>query len=105
MVYPTRLQYSKADKALMWERWRKGESLNEIGRHFGRSRTSIQNILPQTGGIQPAPRRRSSRSLSLSEREEISRGLVAGLPIRSIAAALGRAPSTVPRRTRTARKG
>ena len=43
MGYPTRIYYSEADKALMWDRWRKGESLNEIGRHFGRSHTSIQN--------------------------------------------------------------
>jgi len=97
MGYPTRIYYSEADKALMWGRWRKGESLNEIGRHFGRSHTSIQNILSQTGGIRPPKRRRSSRSLSLSEREEISRGIVVGRSLRSIAAELGRAPSTISR--------
>jgi IS30 family transposase len=97
MTYPTRIRYTEADKALMWERWRKGESLNEIGRLFGRSHTSIQGILAQTGGIQPPARKRSHRSLSLSEREEISRGLVAGLSIRSIATSIGRAPSTVSR--------
>lgn len=100
MTYPTRIRYTEADKALMWERWRKGESLNEIGRLFGRSHTSIQGILSQTGGIQPPARVRSHRSLSLSEREEISRGLVAGLSIRSIAASIGRAPSTVSREIR-----
>ena len=36
-------------------------------------------------------------ALTLSEREEISRGVVAGLSIRSIASELGRAPSTVSR--------
>jgi IS30 family transposase len=35
--------------------------------------------------------------LSLGEREEISRGLAAGLSLRSIAAGLGRAPSTISR--------
>lgn len=100
MGYPTRIYYTKADKALMWDRWQKGESLNEIGRHFGRSHTSIQNILSQTGGIRPPSRKRSSRSLSFSEREEISRGLVAGRSIRSIAAELGRAPSTISREIR-----
>lgn len=97
MGYPTRIYYTEADKALMWDRWRKGESLNEIGRHFGRSHTSIQNILSRTGGIRPPARKRAYRSLSLSEREEISRGIVAGRSIRSIASELGRAPSTVSR--------
>ena len=97
MGCPTRIRYTEADKALMWDRWQKGESLNEIGRHFGRSHTSIQNILAQTGGIRPLARKRSSRSLSLFEREEISRGLVAGRSIRSIASQLDRSPSTVSR--------
>ena len=92
MGYPTRIHYSEADKALMWDRWQKGETLNEIGRHFGRRHTSIQNILSKTGGIRPPKRKRSSRSLSLSEREEISRGIVVGRSLRSIAAELGRAP-------------
>lgn len=100
MGYPTRIYYTDADKALMWDRWQKGESLNEIGRHVGCSHTSIQNILSRTGGIRPPPRKRSSRSLSLAEREEISRGLVAGHSMRSIAAELGRAPSTVSREIR-----
>jgi hypothetical protein len=49
------------------------------------------------GGIRPVPRRRSPGRLSLSEREEISRGLAASLSLRAIAAGLGRAPSTVSR--------
>ena len=97
MGYPTRIYYTEADKALMWDRWQKGESLNEIGRYFGRSHTSIQNILSQTGGIRPPARKRALRSLSLSEREEISRGIVAGRSMRSIALELGRAPSTISR--------
>jgi hypothetical protein len=76
MRYPTRIYYTEADKALMWYRWPKGESLNEIGRHCDRSHTSIQNILSQKGGIRPPERKRSRRSLSLSEREQTSRGLV-----------------------------
>ena len=57
MGYPTRIYYSEADKALMWDRWSKGESLNAIGRLFGRSHTSIQNILSRSGGIRPPVRR------------------------------------------------
>jgi IS30 family transposase len=97
MIYPTRIYYTEADKALMWDRWQKGESLNEIGRHFGRGHSSIQNILAHTGGIRPPDRKRSERCLSLPEREEISRGLMAGRTMRSIAAGLGRAPSSISR--------
>ncbi len=95
MKYPTRIYYTESDKALMWDRWQKGESLNSIARHFGRSHSSIQGILARSGGIRPPPRKRSARSLSLAEREEISRGVSAGRSVRSIAASLGRAPSTV----------
>ena len=97
MGYPTRLYYTEQDKALMWDRWQKGESLNAIARHFGRSHSSIQGVLSRTGGIRPLPRRRSRLSLTLAEREEISRGLSAGDSLRTIATALGRSPSTVSR--------
>jgi IS30 family transposase len=97
MKYRTRIFYTEADKALMWDRWQKGESLNSIARLFGRSHSSIQGILARTGGIRPPQRRRSQRALTLPEREEISRGLVAGQSLRSIATTLGRAPSTVGR--------
>lgn len=93
-----RRHYTDTEKAEMWDRWRRGESMNEIGRFFGiQGHSSIQKIFSETGGIRPAERRRSARCLSLSEREEISRGLLAGRSIRSIASALGRAPSTVSR--------
>ncbi len=97
MKYPSRIYYTETDKALMWDRWQKGESLNAIARHFGRSHSSIQGVLARTGGIRPAPRRRSRLALTLAEREEISRGVVTGHSLRSIAATLGRAPSTVSR--------
>ena len=100
MTYPTRIYYTEADKALMWDRWQKGESLNSIARYFGRSHSSIQGVVARTGGIRPAPRRRSRFALRLAEREEISRGVVAGRSIRSIAALLSRAPSTVSREIR-----
>jgi IS30 family transposase len=100
MKYPPRIYYTEADKALMWDRWQKGESLHAIASHFGRSHSSIRGILARTGGIRPPPRRRSRLALTLAEREEISRGLVAGQSIRSIALALGRAPSTVSREVR-----
>lgn len=97
MKYRPRTYYTESQKALMWERWRKGESLQQIAQLFDRNHSSIQRILAETGGIQPAPRHRSRLALTLEEREEISRGLVAGCSIRSIAAGLGRAPSTISR--------
>jgi len=100
MKYPSRIYYTETDKALMWNRWQKGESLNLIARHFGRSHSSIQGVLARTGGIRPAPRRRSRLALTLAEREEISRGVVTGHSLRSIAATLGRAPSTLSREIR-----
>jgi transposase, IS30 family len=93
--------YTETEKSLMWDRWQRGDSMNEIGRAFGiQGHSSIQKIFSETGGIRPAERRRSSRCLSLAEREEISRGIVLGRSIRSIAADLGRAPSSVSREIR-----
>jgi IS30 family transposase len=97
MKYPTRIYYTETDKAQMWDRWQKGESLNSIARQFGTSHSSIQGVIAPTGGIRPAQRGRSRRALSLPEREEISRGVAAGQSLRWIAASLGRAPSTVSR--------
>lgn len=95
-----RIYYTEGQKALVWERWRQGESLQQIAQLFGRNHSSVQGILGQSGGIQPPKRQRSARVLSLQEREEISRGIAAGQSIRSIAASLGRAPSTVSRELR-----
>jgi IS30 family transposase len=97
MKYRTRIQYSETDKALMWERWRQGESLHAIARLFDRNNGSIGGILSRSGGIRPSPRRRSALALELSEREEISRGVMAGRSVRTMARALGRAASTVSR--------
>ena len=92
-----RIYYSDSQKALMWDRWQKGESMNAIGRLFDRGHSSIQRILLEMGGRPPTPRKRSRLSLSVAEREEISRGVVAGQSLRVIAASLGRAPSTISR--------
>ena len=95
-----RIHYTESQKALMWERWQKGESLQQIAGLFDRYHSSIQRILAETGGIRPAERRRSRLALTLSEREEISRAVVAGRSMRSIAMSLGRAASTVGRELR-----
>ena len=87
-------------KTELWDRWQRGESLTAIGRAFGRPSSSIYCLVSPHGGIRPAERRRSRLALTLSEREEISRGLVAQRSIRSIAGMLGRAPSTISREIR-----
>ncbi len=97
MAYRTRIYYSAEQKREMWDRWQKGESLKDIGRVFDRGSSSIYGILSRTGGIRPPERKRSRLSLTLAEREEISRGIVAGFSIRAIAAKLGRAASTISR--------
>jgi IS30 family transposase len=84
----------------MWERWQKGETLHQIAGLFDRHHPSIRRVLAESGGIRPRERRRSRSALTLSEREEISRGVVEGRSIRSMAASLGRAPSTISREIR-----
>ena len=96
----TRIRYTDSQKAVMWDRWQEGESLHQIARLFDRYHSSVRGILAETGGIRPPTRRRSPRALNLAEREEVSRALVAGHSIRSIAAAQGRAPSTISREIR-----
>jgi len=97
MAYRTRIKYTAVQKAEMWDRWQRGESLRSIGRAFDRPSSSIFGQLAPTGGIRPPPRRRARVALTLAEREEISRGVVAGDSIRSIARLLRRSPSTVSR--------
>ena len=100
MKYRTRIQYTETEKALMWERWRQGESLQAIAQLFDRNHSTVGGILSRTGGIRPLARHRSVLALKLSEREEISRGVIAGRSMRTLARALGRAPSTVSREIR-----
>ncbi len=77
--------FTAAEKTELWDRWQRGESLNAIGRAFGKPSSSIYFQLSPRGGIRPAPRRRSRLALSLIERETISRGLAADQSARSMA--------------------
>ena len=95
-----RRYFTQAECEFMWDRWQTGDSLHEIARLLDRSHGTVAGQISRTGGIRPGPRSRSGRSLSLAEREEISRGIVAGLSIRTIASQLRRAPSTVSREIR-----
>jgi hypothetical protein len=97
MSQRSRIYYTENQKALMWERWQKGEYLQQIAQLFDRNHSSVQRILAEAGGIRPAERCRSRLALTLVERKEISLAVVAGQSIRSIAMFLGRAPSTISR--------
>ena len=97
MTQGRRDRLSAEQRTDMWRRWKVGESLHEIGRAFGKGHGSSRFLLTQCGGIVPAARRRSPRTLTLAEREDISRGIASGSSIREIARGLQRAASTVSR--------
>jgi IS30 family transposase len=88
---------SEARLQELWERWKAGESISDISRALKKPPGSIHGMLKATAGIAPPQRCRPRWMLSLAEREEISRGLASGDSMRSIAARLGRATSTVSR--------
>ena len=97
MPFRRRVKLSANQRIDMWGRWKAGQSLHKIGRAFGKDHVSIQFMLSQHGGIVPATRRRSLLTLTLAEREDISRGIASGSSIREIAKGLQRAVSTVSR--------
>ena len=90
-------RYSVTEMNAIWQRWKEGQSLAEIGEALGKRASSIYLAVRRRGGIAPAVRRRALRHLQPAEREDISRGIAAGLSIRQIAATIDRAPSTVSR--------
>ena len=100
MGYRRRVYFTDKQKAEIWDRWQRGESMSSIGRLFDRNSSSIFPLLARTGGIRPPERRRSRLALTLLDREEVSRGLRAGLSLRAIARQLCRAPSTISREVR-----
>jgi IS30 family transposase len=92
-----RWKLSVVQRADMWNRWKAGESLNAIGRALGKDKQVIHFLLARNGGIAPPVHRRSQRVLTLSEREDISRGIASGCSLRFMAQRLGRACSTISR--------
>jgi hypothetical protein len=87
----------EARKKELWERWKAGESISDIARALKKPPGSIHGMLKATGGIAPPRRCRPRWALSLTEQEEISRGLASGESMRTIATRLGRSASTVSR--------
>ena len=88
---------SQADRSEIERRIRSGETFETAAAAVGCSTKSIQRYLALTGGLKSRLKKRSALRLSLAEREEVSRGLVAGDSLRTIATRLGRAPSTISR--------
>lgn len=97
MTHRRRIYYSAVQRAEIWDRWRRGESMSSIGRVFDRQSSWIFSVISPTGGIRPPDRKRGRCVLSLSEREEISIDLSTHQPLRAIARQLGRSPSTISR--------
>src|SRR6186997_2613524 len=88
---------SRADRATIESLIQKGATFEAAATAVGCCTRSIQRFLALTGGVKRRLKPRSPLRLSLSDREELSRGLVAGDSFRSIARRLGRAPSTISR--------
>jgi hypothetical protein len=88
---------SAEQKADLWERWKRGQSLSEIGLALGKHAALIFGVLAHNGGIYRPVRYRSVIALTLPEREEISRGIAAGSSVRQIASSLARAASKLSR--------
>src|SRR6476660_2342698 len=78
MTFRRRFKLSEQQRNDMWRRWKAGQSLHEIGRACGKAHGVIQFMLAQHGGIAPATRHRSLRTLTVAAREEISRGIASG---------------------------
>src|SRR4030095_4488037 len=100
----SRIWFTAEQKAELWERWRKGQSAAAISRALERrNKTGVQAIVAFHRALAPPPRRGAVLALRLEEREEISRGIVAGQSMRGIARGLRRSPSTVSRELRRKR--
>ena len=90
-------RFTEAERVEVWDRWQAGDANRLIGRDLGRSAGSIRAFVESWGGVRPPLRRRSPRHLSLTEREEIFRGVAGSDSLRMVAARLGRAASTISR--------
>lgn len=98
MIYvSSKRNFTDTQKEVLWRLWSHGQSLSEIGRAIGKHAGSVFCFLQKTGGIRPDPLRRAKSTLTICDREEISRGISAHLSIRCIARNLNRAPSTISR--------
>lgn len=87
-----------------WEELRAGGTVTDAAARAGVVRSSAANWVSKAGGMIPPPLVSSSHRLSFLDREEIWFGSSQGESMRSIAARLGFAPSTISRELRLGRK-
>lgn len=92
-----RLWMSATERAELWKRRQRGETYRAIGRALGRSPEAVFFVVRTAGGVAPRPQRRAARTLSRTDREDVSRGLAAGWTFAAIARQLGRPTSTISR--------
>jgi IS30 family transposase len=88
---------SEKDCSAIWDLHGQGLNINLIAQRLGRAYSSVATVIKASGGVRPGPTRRSPLRLSLAEREEITRGVAAGLAFSVIATGINRATSTVSR--------
>jgi len=88
---------TRLERAEVLGRCLAGEDFRAVAAAYGFCVGSVRRILAGSGGFHLRLRPRAKRNLSLAEREEISKGLAAGMSFRAIARTLGRAPSTISR--------
>ena len=86
---------SRDQRADMWKRWKDGETVTSIAGSLGKRPGNICQVLAARGGIAPVPPKRADRTLTMANREDISRGLAMGWSLRAIARSLARSVSTV----------
>ena len=89
------MRFTEEEVEQIWDMHEAGVPVKRIARVMGRQNVSLRVLISKSGGIRPRARVVNERHLSLTEREEISRGLSAGKSLRAIAEELGRTPSTI----------
>lgn len=89
--------FTSQQEDALWELWAKGEPSRLIARSLRSNPSAVRAHLAKHGGVRPPARRRSDRQLTVEQREEVTRGIAAGLSSRAIAGSLRCAPSTVSR--------
>jgi len=72
-------RFTDAERKTIWDLREAGVPVKRIARHLGRQNSSLRRFIADAGAKRPKPRERSELRLSLAEREEISRGLAAGV--------------------------